>query len=388
MRITNKYVVETIIFLSYVLFAMAWVGGTASMDQIMRAMHIDGLANASFLSGAVTIAKIAGTFVAAWIAVQLGVKRAFLLSALLVGVGVLTPFAQSYESLLLSRFMMGLGGALMVVYFNPIVLQFFAVQERPTVNGLNAVAFNIGTALILWGWVGINEMTGGWQQSLIAFGVATLVLAGLWCLVSWRPVASGQTSDADSASLDYGYGQGLRDPFVWAYALTYAGLLSFYVCLFTFYPKAGIVASKWVIGCGIVGTLVGIVYSKRVAARIPVIRWSGLLQLVGVVALSFSASEQVRMISAMLLGFAIFLPVTALVSIPHELPSMTGQRITVVFSLFWSISYLVATVALWGFGKLVDLNQGDYTHAFIMISVLSSSFFLGSFFLPKDRCDQ
>jgi len=32
MRINNKYVVESIIFIRNVLFAMAWVDGTASMQ--------------------------------------------------------------------------------------------------------------------------------------------------------------------------------------------------------------------------------------------------------------------------------------------------------------------------------------------------------------------
>ena len=64
MAIRNKYLVELIAFLSYVLFAMAWVGGTAYMDQIMAAMDVTSLASASFLSGAVTLAKIVGTFLA------------------------------------------------------------------------------------------------------------------------------------------------------------------------------------------------------------------------------------------------------------------------------------------------------------------------------------
>ena len=85
----------------------------------------------------------------------------------------------------------------------------------------------------------------------------------------------------------------------------------------------------------------------------------------------------------MVLGFFIFFPVTALVTIPHELPNMTGERITVVFSLFYSISYLIATVVLWNFGRLVDINQGDFTNAFSLITVVSSTFFIGSFFLPE-----
>ena len=81
--------------------------------------------------------------------------------------------------------------------------------------------------------------------------------------------------------------------------------------------------------------------------------------------------------------FFIFFPVTALVTIPHELPNMTGERITVVFSLFYSISYLIATIVLWNFGRLVDINQGDFTSAFTLITAVSSTFFIGSFFLPE-----
>ena len=57
-KITHKYLVEGLVFTSYVLFAMAWVGGTASMNNIMASMHIESYASASLLSGAVTIAAI------------------------------------------------------------------------------------------------------------------------------------------------------------------------------------------------------------------------------------------------------------------------------------------------------------------------------------------
>ena len=38
---------------------------------------------------------------------------------------------------------------------------------------------------------------------------------------------------------------------------------------------------------------------------------------------------------------------------------------------------------LWNFGRLVDINQGDFTSAFTLITVVSSTFFIGSFFLPE-----
>lgn len=381
MKITNKYLVETLVFLSYMLFAMAWVGGAASMEQIMAAMDIDSLASASFISGMVTFAKIVGTFGAAWLAVKLGVKGAFFASSILIAIGLFTPMSPNYELLLLSRFLMGLGGAFMIVYFNPIVMEFFKVEERPAINGLNAVAFNVGTAIILWFMADINAITGGWKNSLIAFSIISFALAAVWLLVKFNAPATNNNNDQQQES--YSYVEGLKDKFNWVYGLTYAGLLTFYICLFTFYPQAGISQSKWVIGFGIIGTFAGILYSKKFPKRVPVIRWSGLMITLTIIGLSFSSSAVVQMTSAMLLGFFIFLPVTALVSIPHELPNMTTARITVIFSLFYSISYLFSTVLLWLFGKLVDMNNGDFTQSFVLIAVVSTTFFIGSFFLPE-----
>ncbi len=197
MKITNKYVVECLVFFSYVLFAMAWVGGTASMNQIMESMQIDSLASASFISGAVTLAKIVGTFGAAWLSVKYGVKMAFFIASLLIAIGLFTPYSPNYEVLLATRFLMGLGGAFMIVYFNPIVLQWFAPEERPVINGLNAVAFNVGTGVILWLMSDINELTGGWQASLTLFSVASIILALIWLFVSFEhnPEQSNTVSD-------------------------------------------------------------------------------------------------------------------------------------------------------------------------------------------------
>lgn len=381
-KITHKYLVEGLVFTSYVLFAMAWVGGTASMNNIMASMHIESYASASLISGAVTLAKIVGTFGAAYLTFKCGVKYAFLVAALLIVTGIVTPYAPNYELLLLSRFFMGLGGAFMIVYFNPIVMRWFAPEERPVINGLNAVAFNVGTAIVLWGMPSINAMSGGWQQSLLIFSLVSLVLALLWLLVQFDHVQNSNSSKTDEQAI-YTYLDGLKDSFNWAYALTYSGLLSFYICLFTFYPQAGISQSKWVIGFGIIGTIAGILYSRKQPLRLPIIRLSGLLIFLTVLGLSFGTASWFQTLCAIVLGFCIFLPVTALVSIPHELPKMTSQKITVIFSLFWSISYLISTLVLWLFGKLVDINQGSYFASFVLITLLSATVFVGSYFLPE-----
>jgi len=265
MKKSNKYLVETIVFISYVLFAMTWVGGTASMNPIMLSMELESLANASLLSGAVTLAKIFGTFIAAWVAMKVGIKYAFFIACLLISTGLLTPLSPNYELLLTSRFLMGLGGALMIVYFNPIVMHWFSSDERPAVNGMNAVSFNVGTAIILWFMIDIDAVTGSWKLSLIAFSVASIILSFLWLLISFGDDEDKLKFPKEIIETPYTYWQGMKDKFNWAYAFTYSGLLSFYICLFTFYPQAEISNSKWVIGFGII-------FSKKISLRIPVLR--------------------------------------------------------------------------------------------------------------------
>ncbi len=323
-KINNKYLVAALVFISYTLFAMAWVGGTASMNQIMAAMNIDSLASASFISGAVTLAKIVGTFIAAWLALKLGVKKAFFVSGLLISIGLLTPLAPNYELLLISRFLMGLGGAFMIVYFNPIVMAWFAPEERPTINGLNAVAFNVGTGIILWQMTNFNSITGSWKSTLLMFSVASFVLSLVWLLTQDKEQQNNNSKVNTTPTTNYSYLDGLKDKFNWVYALTYSGILAFYICLFTFYPKAGISQSALVIGAGVVGTLAGIFYSKKISQRVPVIRWSGLLIVLTVFGLSFSSTPIVQTLCAMGLGFFIFFPITAFVTIPHDFFKMTG----------------------------------------------------------------
>ncbi len=380
--IRNRYYVEAIAFLSYVLFAMAWVGGAASMPQIMKTMNVEGMASASMISGAVTLAKIVGTFIAAWLSSKISLRFSFFISALLICLGFFTPHAPHYDLLLLSRFAMGLGGALMIVYFNPIVVRWFSAKERPFINGLNAVAFNLGAGIILFWFPDISALFGDWKNALTAFSIASFILAVLFLLVDFR-IDKDEPYQSQNITTSYSYAEGLKDPFNWIYAITFSGLLSIFICVFTFYPQAGISQTKYVIGFGVVGTVIGMLVSRFYSLRLPPIRWSGLTLVISSYGLCFSGNATIQNISAMLLGISIFIPYAALLTLPQELPNMTGKRITIIFSIFYSVSYLISTVILWCFGWLVDISGGNYEWSFGLITAVSASLFIGSFFLPE-----
>ncbi len=227
---------------------------------------------------ALTVAKIFGTAIAAWTIIRFGIRNAFTLSPLLICFSIITPFAGSYWLLLISRFLMGLGGALVIVYFNPIIYQYFKPEERAIVNGLNAIAFNIGTAIIMFRATSFNAISGSWQNALLYISLGSILMLVIW-LIFGRVNSPQEKETQINSTSNYTFMNGLKDKFNWVYALTYSGLLSFYIVLFTFYPKAGIVQTKQVILFGIIGVIAGIFYSNKVKRRLPIIRISGLVQL-------------------------------------------------------------------------------------------------------------
>jgi cyanate permease len=128
------------------------------------------------------------------------------------------------------------------------------------------------------------------------------------------------------------------------------------------------------------------VYSSKFTRRLPIIRISGLIQIIAAFGLSFAGDNvNLATISAATLGFFMFFPMPALVTLAQERTGMTAQRISVTFSLFWSISYLVATIMPTIFAKIVDMNGGDYSKAFVFICLVEGSFLVGSLFLREKR---
>jgi len=381
--IPKRYTLEFILFTSYMLFAMSWVGATIFMPEIMHATGMNTLTQASTLSTSLTIAKIFGTAIAAWSINKFGIRSAFSIASLLICFSLVTPYTGSYWLLLASRFLMGLGGALTVVYFNPIIYQYFPVNERPIMNGLNAIAFNVGTAIIMFGIKPLTTFSGGWQNTLIYISAGSIIMLLLWLVTGKTDLTNNIISSSQNEK--YRFIDGLKDKFNWLFAFTYAGLLSFYIVLFTFYPKAGISQVKQVILFGIIGAIAGMIYSHKYRSRLFIMRISGLIQLISAFGLSFLNNPTLSTVFAISLGFFMFLPIPALLTYAQERPSMNAQKIAVTFSIFWSVSYLIATIVPTLFAYIVDHQQGNFQLAFIFICLIESTFLIGSILLKEGK---
>lgn len=377
--------IETVMFFTYAFFAVNWVAGSTLTPQIMKYFNLQSFASATFISNAITIAKIIGNFMAAGILVNLLPKKAIGLgSGLIVAGSALAVLTPQYWIFIVGRFLMGFGGALYVVYFSPVVIHFFAPEKRPTVNAVNNVAYNVGgiIAMLIVGPV-IHWMQT-WQYSMAFFAAISAVLFLAWPVFG-RDFELNRSSNADAEK--YTIGDALKEKNNWLLPLTYSGLLTFYIVLLNIFPISGVTVinsktlSTLVAVGGVVGSVLAILLSKVYFKRLPVIRWCGLAMTLFGVLMFTTKNGTLAVIAAFAIGVLMFLPVTSLVMIPQELPNMSPAKLTTIMGLFWALSYVIESVVFYLIGIVID--KSGYLAGLTIALVMSATFFLGSFLLPE-----
>lgn len=384
----KNVLIEIVIFLTYALFAFSWVAGSMMSKTITADYGVQGVTAATWSTNAITIAKIIGNLIAAWVMVQLGPKKAFALASLLIIVSVAGVWAGYYPLYVFSRLVMGFGGAFVIVYFGPIVMNYFTPEERPLVNGINSVAFNTGNLLALLFTGALLSGLGAWRNVILVIGAASLVVLLVWLAVS-EDFALGDKNAKQAANQQtYTLGDGVKDLFNWMLPFCYSGILFAYIAIFALFPLIPSFAvpgknlSALMITAGMVGTVVGIIAAKTYPLRIPLIRYCGLIMTVFIAVTILTTNPVIAYCAAFLVGFFMFLPMTAMVTLPQELPGMTPGRVTVVFGMFWSISYIIETIEMFAASQLAD-KTGDPFKAALFVLVCSISAFVASFFLPE-----
>lgn len=385
---SRAHIIELIMFFSYAFFAVNWIAGTTLTPQIMEHFGLTSFSSATFISNAITVAKIIGNLMAATILVKLYPKKAIsLASFLIVGGSLLGVFAPSYAIFILARFIMGFGGALFVVYFGPIVLNYYPPHHRAIVNGLNSSAYNVGSILAMVIVAPVITWLVSWQKTMLFFSLCSGILLVLWVIFGEdfevnKPVASASTDQKE-----YTLSQALKEKFNYALPFTYAGLLTLYLVILTIFPISDGAAinpkilSATVAIAGIVGSVVGIIQTKRLTKRLPIIRWSGLLMTLSGLTMVLTHSTTIALVAAAALGFFMFVPMTALVTIPQELPNMTPSRLTLIMGIFWSFSYIFETFFYYIIGVVIDAS--GFKAGLLLAVGLSLTFFIGSFLLPE-----
>ncbi len=389
-----KYVIEAILFFTYVIFGMTWAAAGSVLKEIMEELSL-GISEASFINTSVTIAKILGPVVAGYLSMKLGLKRAFLTASILICTGILAPIAPNYLTLLLARFAMGVGGSLVVVYFTPIVMQWFSEDERPLINGMNFVSISIGMMFGLLITEPLMQIPGvTWKKVLMLYSSISILFAVLWFFFGREKGSATKRSRIAKKADASGFFEALKNLNTWKLAFTYSGLLSVYLVIITYFPTyyktLPILSSNYLVAhapaiamfSSIPASFMGIVLSRKIGLRVPFVRFSGFFLIPGIMGMFMFHNVKLIVASAILTGITLFIFRPSFFTIPQELPGSTPEKSVNMMSVFWALAYVVGTFNTWIVGRIIE-STGSFVSGFIYITLMGGSMFIGSFIIPE-----
>ncbi len=364
------------LFIGYALYALAWKLG----DFYILAAGF-GKQDLASLTATITLAKLSVSFIAGIVlARQVAQKvfnytsRGFALGVALIGVGLYgMTYMNSLEGLLLTRFMVGAGGALVVVCQSPVTAIIFKGKEMKIMNGFSNSAYNIGIALCLTMSVYVSRNV---ELAIVTVSRITWIVSLLMILVSiliYRGVSTEGNADGDEKKSEkQSILEGFKSKFNWVFCIGFTGAMGFYTIAFTFINPSIVMLLVY---AGVVGNLVG----TYVAGKYDVYKISLIASKV-VCLLSVPFLFWGNQVSAILLGFTLFFSIPSYTSIAYMRKGVTPQSVTTTFTILWMGSSLIGA----GLLKVFAYVQGISTDASnILLLVLMSLYALGVQLIAK-----
>ncbi len=387
---TNRWIALAIIFVSFLQFTLNWFCIIPAFGSIVADMHLSfpqvGVIVGTFIAG-YGIAHIP----AGWIAERFGMRTAMLLGIAVetLGAGV-TAWAPSFDTLLVGRFLCGIGGSIYIGSAVGLTTAWFRDRELATANALiTGVAFTVGAAIGLFGW-GPLVASLGWREALLvgaAIGVVTLVLmAVLFPTPSNRgaDVLQGEHLGADSLRRVFG------NPTLWVMGVAFLGAYGSYfgaVQLLPHYAQAtlniGAGAAEGIsvilLISGIPGAFIGGWLADRVIGIVPTFLIACALEAVALFLVPFLGLPGLELAAAVI-GAATITAFVVWITIPgqhssefriSDIPTAAGLMLTIVAiggavvpPLYGQIASTWSFAAAWSF-------QGAVTLGFALMAVFA-----------------
>ena len=350
----GKTVVIALLLTGLLVQNLLWFQPAALLPVIAEDLSMSYSRSGLVMSVVCLLAAAAG-LAAGIILNRIGLKRAFSASMLLLAAGALGSLVSSdFNVLLAMRILIGIGIGLAVPIPGVAAVSWLNEAERPVINTVYAVLPYVATALNFGLSVRVFKIFGdSWKLTMALPGVILLAVVALWAFQK-------RIDHAEPGELSAG-GSGVRDiaeilrdrqvvliclaeacdmwgfEFLSTYLVTYlneSGMpLERAAVSSMLFPVAGIIAG---LGCGALVVSTG----KRKIFTWPM----HLLIFVGTLII-VNGRGIVQMAGIFLAGFGNAGWAPALFTMPMEFKDMTARKISLVFSVLFSVGYLAAFIS-------------------------------------------
>ncbi len=376
--------IEALLFLAYCFFSASWMVGSIVTTDMCHEFGLSSLP--SSVNNAISAAKILGNFVAAWILIKLGPKKTVSVSCLLICAVVAGAFATNLSFFVVTRFLLGFGGALLMICMTPYVVYCFEPRRHPIWIGINNAGPNTGNLIALLSVSAVRAWLGDWRSVLIFYGAFSVVFLVLWLIVGRDyPLAPKAAPDEKAPQL-YRYRDGLKEPFLYKFLFTMTGRLVMYTVMLYLFPLNpdftvnSQFISLMIALTGIPGTIIGIILAKKLKRQLNLFRFSGVAQSFLFFLMILTDSPTIATVSAILLGFVIFISTPSLFTLPTKLPGATPEKVAVILTLYWAGAYTLQMIV---YAVVVHMvNSLGWYLAMLFTALYSLTFLIGTFLLP------
>ena len=376
--------IEALLFLAYCFFSASWMVGSIVTTDMCHEFGLSSLP--SSVNNAISAAKILGNFVAAWILIKLGPKKTVSVSCLLICAVVAGAFATNLSFFVVTRFLLGFGGALLLICMTPYVVYCFEPRRHPIWIGINNAGPNTGNLIALLSVSAVRAWLGDWRSVLIFYGAFSVVFLVLWLIVGRDyPLAPKAAPDEKAPQL-YRYRDGLKEPFLYKFLFTMTGRLVMYTVMLYLFPLNpdftvnSQFISLMIALTGIPGTIIGIILAKKLKRQLSLFRFSGVAQSFLFFLMILTDSPTIATVSAILLGFVIFISTPSLFTLPTKLPGATPEKVAVILTLYWAGAYTLQMIV---YAVVVHMvNSLGWYLAMLFTALYSLTFLIGTFLLP------
>ena len=370
------------LFLAYITFAASWVGGSTLGPQIVSTFFGDKGVDptiSEMVNYTITVARVIANFLAAAVLVKFGIKRAAIIAIGLLCFALVAVWMPSYPLYIVARMIMALGGSMIMVYMNPIVVRFVSQENKIFYSSLITASYNIGAFVIAIAFVfWADTLRMDWRLTLSGIALMAIICFLVWLFKAENfETGGGQAGQAPT----YSYGQALKDSFVWRFAVGFAAFLILYVMSLNSIP--GQLAKEFpdifvagymicaVSGGGITGTLVRL-KSPVNRERRPYLVRLGIMAIAtmtaGIASIAILKMAFLGYLFFFACGFLIFYQYAVYLNIPHELPNMNPQKATLMFGIIWGVTYGLYTVLNY-FWSWIYGNFGFWPSALFYLAV-------------------
>lgn len=386
-----------ILWCAYVAFAMNWISGSTLSPQIVDTFfgHPVQPIVMQVVNYTITAARVVANFIAAYVLIKTGPQRAVKIALFLLMFSMVAVWVPSYWGYTIARMVMALGGSMVIVYMNPVVANYVAPKKKMIANALNTVSYNVGaffTSILFVLFA--QQLKVDWRITMTFMAASTIILFVLWLLFSEDFETKSNVSSGSGEIINYTYKDALKDGFVWRYAIGFSGFLFLYVLSITSFPAVlpqyapkinGSLINMLITGFAIVGTFIGMKIGLTNVKRKKVLLVSGAIMIIAFAGSLYFANSITLLayILAAVSGLFMYIQYPIYMNLPHEMPNMSAQKLTIIFGLFWAISYSLYTIftIVWS----IILGSSGWLAASVFYIAVSSLYVWFAFTLPETK---